>query len=55
MSYVIKKGSKYVSRPGLHEAYTRDIRCIRVFDTESHAKLNCCDNEHIVKLESIFV
>ena len=50
MNYVIKKGNKFVARPGRKNAYTNTLTCARVFETKEQAEKDCCGNEIIVKI-----
>lgn len=48
--YAIMKGNLFVSKPGMHNAYTSNPENAQTFRTLKEAKRECCGNEHIVIL-----
>ena len=54
--YAIKKGKKYVSKPGYKDSYTNDYRKVRRFIDRKEAQRNCCEeNEIVVKLTMTWI
>jgi hypothetical protein len=56
MGYVIQncETGAYVTPSGSEKSYTRDVAQARVFSTKEGASRECCGNERVVPLESLF-
>jgi hypothetical protein len=49
--FVIKKGSKYVSRPGSKYSYTISIEDAQKFSSKEEAERNACGNEFVISVD----
>jgi hypothetical protein len=56
MPFIIKRDGdgKMVARPGSAHSYTSDPERARVFDTREAAERECCGNEQVVDVFSLF-
>jgi hypothetical protein len=47
------KDSKFVNKAGRKNSYTSNLQNARIFETDKHAEINCCSNEHIIAVANI--
>ena len=49
--YVIKKGNKFVAKPGREKSYTTSLDNAAIYDSFEEAKANACDDEWVHVLD----
>ena len=51
--WAIMKEGKYVAKPGSSKSYTRKLKDADVYHLRTTAKLNACDDEHVIHVPKI--